>query len=101
MPEHALPSDFHTGWSSHGVSTRKMKFRQDIQKRKVQELAWKLWNDHLKEAHAKPREALVRLENAARTIEVSILLCCTFLKYYCYRALFDTLKLRATSNIGM
>ncbi|CDK13343.1 E3 ubiquitin-protein ligase [Caenorhabditis elegans] len=72
MPEHALPSDFHTGWSSHGVSTRKMKFRQDIQKRKVQELAWKLWNDHLKEAHAKPREALVRLENAARTIESTI-----------------------------
>ncbi|PIC33910.1 hypothetical protein B9Z55_013719 [Caenorhabditis nigoni] len=69
MPEHALPPPFHTGWSSHGVTTRKMKFRQDIQKRKVQELAWKLWNDHLKEAHAKPREALVRLEEAARLIE--------------------------------
>ncbi|CAI2350375.1 unnamed protein product [Caenorhabditis sp. 36 PRJEB53466] len=72
MPENALPSDFHTGWSSHGVSTRKMKFRQDIQRRKVQELAWKLWNDYLKEAHAKPREALVRLEQAATTIDTTI-----------------------------
>lgn len=72
MPEHALPPDFHTGWSSHGMTTRKMKFRQDIQQRKVQELAWKLWNDHLKEAHAKPREALVRLENAARIIETTM-----------------------------
>ncbi|EFO85309.1 hypothetical protein CRE_21657 [Caenorhabditis remanei] len=72
MPEHALPPDFHTGWSLHGVTTRKMKFRQDIQKRKVQELAWKLWNDHLKEAHAKPREALVRLENAAHAIEGAV-----------------------------
>uniref|UniRef100_A0A8R1HR92 E3 ubiquitin-protein ligase n=1 Tax=Caenorhabditis japonica TaxID=281687 RepID=A0A8R1HR92_CAEJA len=72
MPESALPTDFHTGWSAHGVSTRKIKFRQDIQKRKVQELAWKLWNDHLKEAHAKPREALVRLEKAAVTIETTI-----------------------------
>lgn len=72
MPEHALPPDFHTGWSVHGVTTRKMKFRQDIQKRKVQELAWKLWNDHLKEAHAKPREALVRLENAAHAIESAV-----------------------------
>ncbi|CAI5448918.1 unnamed protein product [Caenorhabditis angaria] len=72
MPEMALPSDFHTGWSTHGVSTRKIKFRVDIQKRKVQELAWKLWNDHLKEAHAKPREALVRLEKAAVTIENAV-----------------------------
>uniref|UniRef100_A0A1I7V093 E3 ubiquitin-protein ligase n=1 Tax=Caenorhabditis tropicalis TaxID=1561998 RepID=A0A1I7V093_9PELO len=72
MPEHALPSDFHTGWSAHGVTTRKMKFRQDIQKRKAQELAWKLWNDHLREAHAKPREALVLLENAARMIETNM-----------------------------
>ncbi|CAL2040217.1 unnamed protein product [Caenorhabditis brenneri] len=69
MPEYALPIDFHTGWSAHGVTTRKIKFRQDIQKRKVQELAWKLWNDHLREAHAKPREALLKLEEAARTIE--------------------------------
>ncbi|EGT38408.1 hypothetical protein CAEBREN_30160, partial [Caenorhabditis brenneri] len=72
MPEYALPIDFHTGWSAHGVTTRKIKFRQDIQKRKVQELAWKLWNDHLREAHAKPREALLKLEEAARTIEVTL-----------------------------
>ncbi|CAB3409028.1 unnamed protein product [Caenorhabditis bovis] len=72
MPEMPLPSDFHTGWSSHGLSARKLKFRVEIQQRKVQELAWKLWNEHLKEAHAKPREALVRLEKAAVTIENAV-----------------------------
>ncbi|CAD6199393.1 unnamed protein product [Caenorhabditis auriculariae] len=72
MPETALPSDFHTGWSAHGVSGRRIKFRTEIQRRKVQGLAWKLWIDHLKEAQAKPREALVRLEKAVKVIDDAV-----------------------------
>lgn len=68
LPETTLGPEFHTGWCLNGVSPRRAKFRNDIQKRKVQELAWDLWINHLKEACAKPREALIELENAAKVI---------------------------------
>ncbi|KJH41368.1 HECT-domain protein [Dictyocaulus viviparus] len=69
MPETALSSEFHTGWSSQGMTARRAKFRSEIQRRKVQELAWGLWNNHLKEARAKPREALIELQRAAVCIQ--------------------------------
>ena len=56
----------------NGVSPRRAKFRNDIQKRKVQELAWDLWVNHLKEACAKPREALIELESAAKVIVMTV-----------------------------
>ncbi|WKY07585.1 hypothetical protein Q1695_007222 [Nippostrongylus brasiliensis] len=72
MPETALSSEFHTGWSSHGMTARRSKFRGEIQRRKVQELAWELWNNHLKEARAKPREALIELQKAAICIQDAV-----------------------------
>ncbi|KAK6057909.1 hypothetical protein COOONC_04534, partial [Cooperia oncophora] len=72
MPETALSSEFHTGWSSHGMTARRSKFRGEIQRRKVQELAWELWNNHLKEARAKPREALIELQRAAICIQDAV-----------------------------
>uniref|UniRef100_A0A158P7N2 E3 ubiquitin-protein ligase n=1 Tax=Angiostrongylus cantonensis TaxID=6313 RepID=A0A158P7N2_ANGCA len=69
MPETALASEFHTGWSSQGVTARRSKFRGEIQRRKVQKLAWGLWKNHLKEARAKPREALIELQRAAVCIQ--------------------------------
>ncbi|VDM61213.1 unnamed protein product [Angiostrongylus costaricensis] len=69
MPEIALASEFHTGWSSQGVTARRSKFRGEIQRRKVQKLAWGLWKNHLKEARAKPREALIELQRAAVCIQ--------------------------------
>ncbi|KIH67050.1 HECT-domain protein [Ancylostoma duodenale] len=72
MPETALSSEFHTGWSSHGMTARRSKFRGEIQRRKVQELAWELWNNHLKEARAKPREALIELQKAAVCIQDAV-----------------------------
>lgn len=72
MPETALSSEFHTGWSSHGMTARRSKFRGEIQRRKVQELAWELWNNHLKEARAKPREALIELQRAALCIQDAV-----------------------------
>lgn len=52
------------------MTARRSKFRGEIQRRKVQELAWELWNNHLKEARAKPREALIELQRAALCIQV-------------------------------
>lgn len=52
------------------MTARRSKFRGEIQRRKVQELAWELWNNHLKEARAKPREALIELQKAAVCIQV-------------------------------
>uniref|UniRef100_A0A1I7WSM5 E3 ubiquitin-protein ligase n=1 Tax=Heterorhabditis bacteriophora TaxID=37862 RepID=A0A1I7WSM5_HETBA len=72
MPESALPPDFHTGWCAHGMTARRAKFRCEIQRRRVQELAWELWNSHLKEARAKPREALIELQNAAACIQDAV-----------------------------
>ncbi|KAJ1366082.1 hypothetical protein KIN20_026670 [Parelaphostrongylus tenuis] len=72
MPETALSSEFHTGWSSQGMTARRSKFRGEIQRRKVQELAWSLWTNHLKEARAKPREALIELQKAAICIQDAV-----------------------------
>ncbi|CAI4227539.1 unnamed protein product [Auanema sp. JU1783] len=71
-PDVALPTEFHTGWSAQGVTGRRAKIRNDIQRRRVQELALELWNNHLKDARAKPREALIELQNAANIIESSV-----------------------------
>lgn len=73
--ESALPSIFYTGnivnsilnhvcsgWSIHGLSGKKAKIRNELQRLKVNDLAWNLWEGHLKNGRAKPREALVELQ---------------------------------------
>ncbi|PAV66473.1 hypothetical protein WR25_22510 isoform C [Diploscapter pachys] len=72
-PTSPLPVEFHTGWSQHGTSTKRRKLCNEIQRRRVQSLAWELWTQHLKEARTKPREVVLKLQNAAVIIHDAVM----------------------------
>lgn len=45
-----------------------MQFKAEAQKQKVHDLAKDLWDNYLKQAKTKPRDALIELQNAAKFI---------------------------------
>ncbi|MCP9265968.1 HECD1 [Dirofilaria immitis] len=60
--------DFVTGWTARGEG-RNLCFRAETQKAKLREMAKEIWNNYLKEAQSKPRDALVELQKASFTIK--------------------------------
>ncbi|CAG9534153.1 unnamed protein product [Cercopithifilaria johnstoni] len=66
--ERTLGLDFVTGWAARGGG-RRLRFRAETQKAKLQEMAKEIWDNYLKEAQSKPREALVELQKASSTIK--------------------------------
>ncbi|KAL3982231.1 HECT-domain (ubiquitin-transferase) family protein [Acanthocheilonema viteae] len=66
--ERTLGLDFVTGWAARGGG-RRLRFRAETQKAKLQEMAKEIWDNYLKEAQAKPRDALVELQKASSTIK--------------------------------
>lgn len=64
MAESTLGSIFMTGWVARG-GDRRLRFRAEAQKQKVQELAKELYDVYLKETQNKPREVFVELQSAA------------------------------------
>ncbi|CAD5227639.1 unnamed protein product [Bursaphelenchus xylophilus] len=67
MAESTLGSNFVTGWAARG-GERRLRFRTEAQKQRINELAKELWNKHLKEARNKPREVFVQLRKAAEEL---------------------------------
>lgn len=63
--------DFVTGWAARGGG-RRLRFRAETQKAKLQEMAKEIWDNYLKEAHSKPRDALVELQKASSTVKVRV-----------------------------
>ncbi|KAM3726185.1 E3 ubiquitin-protein ligase [Dirofilaria immitis] len=66
--ERTLGLDFVTGWTARGEG-RNLCFRAETQKAKLREMAKEIWNNYLKEAQSKPRDALVELQKASFTIK--------------------------------
>ncbi|EJW84453.1 Hectd1 protein, partial [Wuchereria bancrofti] len=66
--ERTLGLDFVTGWAARGGG-RRLRFRAETQKAKLQEMAKEIWDKYLKEAQSKPRDALVELQKASSTIK--------------------------------
>ncbi|KAK6110532.1 HECT-domain (ubiquitin-transferase) family protein [Brugia pahangi] len=66
--ERTLGLDFVTGWAARGGG-RRLRFRAETQKAKLQEMAKEIWVKYLKEAQSKPRDALVELQKASSTIK--------------------------------
>ncbi|CAD5221557.1 unnamed protein product [Bursaphelenchus okinawaensis] len=67
MAESTLGSNFVTGWAARG-GERRLKFRTEAQKQRINELAKELWDKHLKEARNKPRDIFVQLRNASQEL---------------------------------
>lgn len=66
----SLPGfDFVTGWAARGDG-RRLRFRTEARKAKLQEMAKNLWENYIKEAQAKPRDALIELQKAAASMQV-------------------------------
>ncbi|EFO28334.2 hypothetical protein LOAG_00153 [Loa loa] len=66
--EKTLGLDFVTGWAARG-GERRLRFRAETQKAKLQEMAKEIWDNYLKEAQSKPRDALVELQKASSTVK--------------------------------
>ncbi|MFH4979391.1 hypothetical protein AB6A40_006100 [Gnathostoma spinigerum] len=66
--ESTMGLDFVTGWAARGGG-RRLRFRAEAQKAKLQELAKELWEKYLREARAKPRDALVELRKAVDSLK--------------------------------
>ncbi|VDK47623.1 unnamed protein product [Anisakis simplex] len=66
--ESTLGLDFVTGWAARGGG-RRLRFRAEAQKAKLQELAKELWDNYLKEARMRPRDALVQLQKASSSLQ--------------------------------
>lgn len=66
--ESTLGLDFVTGWAARGGG-RRLRFRAEAQKAKLQELAKELWENYLKEARSKPRDALIELQRASALVK--------------------------------
>lgn len=62
--------DFVTGWAARGGG-RRLRFRAEAQKAKLQELAKELWENYMKEARSRPRDALVELQKASSSLQVN------------------------------
>lgn len=75
--------DFATGWATRSGG-RRFRFRAETQKAKLQEIAKEIWDNYLKEAQSKPREALVDLQKASCIVKVcvSMFVCMQANKYY-------------------
>lgn len=63
--------DFVTGWAARGGG-RRLRFRAETQKAKLQEMAKEILDNYLNEAQSKPRDALVELQKASSTVKVCI-----------------------------
>uniref|UniRef100_A0A914ZV22 E3 ubiquitin-protein ligase n=10 Tax=Parascaris univalens TaxID=6257 RepID=A0A914ZV22_PARUN len=66
--ESTLGLDFVTGWAARGGG-RRLRFRAEAQKAKLQELAKELWENYMKEARSRPRDALVELQRASSSLQ--------------------------------
>ncbi|CAJ0937448.1 unnamed protein product, partial [Mesorhabditis belari] len=64
-----LSYDFSTGWSLHGVGVDELVSGMEMQRKRVQELAWEVWDKYLKDAKTKPRDALLHLQEATSCIQ--------------------------------
>ncbi|GMS95260.1 hypothetical protein PENTCL1PPCAC_17435, partial [Pristionchus entomophagus] len=63
-----LEAEFHTGWTTYSNNARCNRLRSGMQAKRVQDLALDIWNKYLKEAKARPREALVQLQAASHVV---------------------------------
>uniref|UniRef100_A0A158Q903 E3 ubiquitin-protein ligase n=1 Tax=Elaeophora elaphi TaxID=1147741 RepID=A0A158Q903_9BILA len=66
--ERTLGLDFVTGWAARGGG-RRLRFRAETQKAKLREMAKEIWDNYMKEAQSKPRDALVELQKASSTVK--------------------------------
>ncbi|GMT23830.1 hypothetical protein PFISCL1PPCAC_15127 [Pristionchus fissidentatus] len=66
--ESLLDAEFHTGWTTYSNNARSSRLRSGMQVKRVQDLALDIWNKYLKEARARPREALVQLQAASAVV---------------------------------
>uniref|UniRef100_A0A915PQB4 E3 ubiquitin-protein ligase n=1 Tax=Setaria digitata TaxID=48799 RepID=A0A915PQB4_9BILA len=66
--ERTLGLDFVTGWAARGGG-RRLRFRAETQKAKLREMAKEIWDNYLKEAQSKPRDALLELQKASSTVK--------------------------------
>uniref|UniRef100_A0A0M3I707 E3 ubiquitin-protein ligase n=1 Tax=Ascaris lumbricoides TaxID=6252 RepID=A0A0M3I707_ASCLU len=69
--ESTLGLDFVTGWAARGGG-RRLRFRAEAQKAKLQELAKELWENYMKEARSRPRDALVELQKASSSLQLNV-----------------------------
>uniref|UniRef100_A0A914XRQ8 E3 ubiquitin-protein ligase n=1 Tax=Plectus sambesii TaxID=2011161 RepID=A0A914XRQ8_9BILA len=67
VAESTLGPEFVTGWTARGG--RRLRFKVEAQKQKLADLARELWDGYLKEARGRPREALIRLKQAAAVLK--------------------------------
>ncbi|KAI6211923.1 HECT-type E3 ubiquitin transferase [Aphelenchoides besseyi] len=68
VAEMTLGCAFVTGWSARG-GDRRLKFRAEAQRQKIQELAKELWESHLKDARNKPRDVFVELRHVSEELQ--------------------------------
>lgn len=66
-----LGLEFVTGWAARGGG-RRIRFQLETQRQKVKDLARDLWQQYLKEAKAKPRDALVELQKDSSIIQTCV-----------------------------
>lgn len=66
--ESTLGLDFVTGWAARGGG-RRLQFRTEAQRQKIHDLAADVWENYLKEARTKPRDALLELQRASAHVE--------------------------------